>query len=49
MTNRNEKSRMSTYPSQVDTGIDYTNPALGGSVGPDKKIIGGRDIVGNSE
>ncbi|KAF8423869.1 peptidase S8/S53 domain-containing protein, partial [Tirmania nivea] len=32
----------------VDTGIDYTNPGLGGSVGPDKKIIAGWDFVGDT-
>ncbi|RPB25542.1 subtilisin-like protein [Terfezia boudieri ATCC MYA-4762] len=32
----------------VDTGIDYTNPALGGSVGPGKKIISGWDFVGDA-
>ncbi|KAF8465937.1 peptidase S8/S53 domain-containing protein [Kalaharituber pfeilii] len=31
----------------VDTGIDYTHPALGAGFGPGHKIIGGYDIVGN--
>ena len=28
----------------IDTGIDYTHPALGGGLGPDFKVIGGYDI-----
>jgi subtilisin family serine protease len=29
----------------IDTGIDYTHPALGGGIGPDFKVIGGRDFI----
>jgi len=29
----------------VDTGIDYTHPALGGGYGPEYKVIGGYDII----
>ncbi|QRV93658.1 minor extracellular protease vpr protein [Ceratobasidium sp. AG-Ba] len=32
----------------VDTGIDYTHPALGGGFGPGHKIIGGYDFVGDA-
>src|SRR5690606_36332203 len=31
----------------VDSGIDYTHPGLGGGIGPDKKIVGGWDFVGD--
>ncbi|KAF9050468.1 peptidase [Panaeolus papilionaceus] len=31
----------------IDTGIDYTHPALGGAFGPGHKIIGGHDFVGD--
>lgn len=29
----------------IDTGIDYTHPALGGGIGPGRKVIGGWDFV----
>src|SRR4051812_25535421 len=29
----------------IDTGIDYTHPDLGGSIGKDKKIIAGHDWI----
>ncbi|CAE6445663.1 unnamed protein product, partial [Rhizoctonia solani] len=29
----------------IDTGVDYTHPALGGKFGPGNKIIGGYDFV----
>ncbi|KAL0952205.1 hypothetical protein HGRIS_008814 [Hohenbuehelia grisea] len=31
----------------IDSGIDYTNPALGGAKGSDQKVIGGYDFVGD--
>ena len=31
----------------VDSGIDYTHPALGGGLGPGYKITGGYDLVGD--
>ncbi|KAL0572698.1 hypothetical protein V5O48_009272 [Marasmius crinis-equi] len=31
----------------LDTGIDYTHPALGGGFGPGFKVIGGFDLVGD--
>lgn len=31
----------------IDTGIDYTHPALGGCFGPGCKVIGGTDLVGD--
>ncbi len=31
----------------IDTGIDYTHPALGGGFGPAFKVIGGWDFVNN--
>lgn len=33
----------------LDTGIDYTNPALGGGFGAGKKVIGGYDFVDNDD
>lgn len=33
----------------LDTGIDYTHPALGGGFGPGYKVIGGYDIVNNDD
>jgi subtilisin family serine protease len=30
----------------IDSGVDYTHPALGGGFGPGFKIIGGYDFVG---
>ncbi|CAE6448675.1 unnamed protein product [Rhizoctonia solani] len=32
----------------IDTGVDYTHPALGGKFGPGNKIIGGYDFVGDA-
>ncbi|KAK0620517.1 subtilase [Immersiella caudata] len=32
----------------IDTGVDYTHPALGGCFGPECKIAGGYDFIGNS-
>ncbi|CCO37917.1 Minor extracellular protease vpr [Rhizoctonia solani AG-1 IB] len=32
----------------IDTGVDYTHPALGGSFGPGNKVIGGYDFVGDN-
>ena len=32
----------------IDTGIDYTHPALGGCFGSGCKVIGGQDLVGNA-
>lgn len=32
---------------RIDTGIDYTHPALGGGFGPGYKVVGGYDFVGN--
>jgi subtilisin family serine protease len=32
----------------LDTGVDYTHPALGGCFGPGCKIGGGTDLVGNN-
>ena len=34
--------------SSIDTGIDYTHPALGGRIGPGNKVIGGFDFVGDN-
>lgn len=31
----------------IDTGIDYTHPALGGGLGPGKKVVAGWDFVDN--
>ena len=31
----------------IDTGIDYTQPGLGGGFGPGRKVIGGYDFVDN--
>ena len=31
----------------LDTGVDYTHPDLGGSIGQDQKVIGGFDFVDN--
>jgi len=31
----------------IDTGVDYTHPALGGGFGPGFKIAGGYDFVGD--
>ncbi|KAG7085344.1 hypothetical protein E1B28_002910 [Marasmius oreades] len=32
----------------IDTGVDYTHPALGGGFGPGFKIVGGYDFVGDN-
>ncbi|EMD33648.1 hypothetical protein CERSUDRAFT_159874 [Gelatoporia subvermispora B] len=32
----------------LDTGVDYTNPVLGGGFGPGFKVIGGFDFVGDA-
>ncbi len=32
----------------IDTGIDYNNPALGGGLGPNAKVIAGYDFDSNS-
>ncbi|CAE7233221.1 unnamed protein product [Rhizoctonia solani] len=32
----------------IDSGVDYNHPALGGGMGPGKKIIGGYDFVGDA-
>ncbi|CAE6379771.1 unnamed protein product [Rhizoctonia solani] len=32
----------------IDTGVDYTHPALGGKFGPGNKIVRGYDFVGNA-
>ncbi|MGH3241145.1 MAG: S8 family serine peptidase [Spirillospora sp.] len=29
----------------IDTGIDYTNPSLGGAFGPGHRVVAGRDLV----
>ncbi|KAG8167851.1 hypothetical protein KVR01_003540 [Diaporthe batatas] len=31
----------------VDSGVEYTHPALGGGIGPGFKVIGGYDLVGD--
>jgi subtilisin family serine protease len=32
----------------IDTGVDYTHPALGGKFGSGNKIVGGHDFVGDN-
>jgi subtilisin family serine protease len=32
----------------IDSGVDYTHPALGGCFGPGCKVVGGTDFVGNA-
>jgi len=32
----------------IDTGVDFTHPALGGCFGPGCKIVGGIDLVGDN-
>ena len=39
---------MLTPAFSIDTGIDYTNPSLGGALGPGHKVIGGYDFVGDA-
>ena len=36
------------YEPSIDTGIDYTNPTLGGGFGPGFKVAGGYDLVGDN-
>ncbi|KAG7098097.1 hypothetical protein E1B28_000071 [Marasmius oreades] len=31
----------------IDTGVDYKHPALGGGIGPNFKVVGGFDFVGD--
>jgi subtilisin family serine protease len=33
----------------VDTGIEYSHPALGGGIGPGFKVAGGYDLVGDGD
>lgn len=33
----------------IDTGIDYTHPALGGGFGPGYKVIGGYDVIDDDD
>ncbi|ORY70252.1 peptidase S8/S53 domain-containing protein [Pseudomassariella vexata] len=33
----------------VDSGVQYTHPALGGGIGPGYTVIGGYDLVGDGE
>ncbi|KAK0625885.1 subtilase [Immersiella caudata] len=33
----------------VDTGIEYSHPALGGGIGPEFKVRGGYDLVGDGD
>ena len=32
----------------IDTGVDYTHPALGGGFGPEFKVAGGYDFAGDN-
>ncbi|KAG9102642.1 hypothetical protein FRC06_001557 [Ceratobasidium sp. 370] len=32
----------------IDSGVDYTHPALGGKFGPGNKVVGGYDFVGDA-
>lgn len=32
----------------IDTGVDFTHPALGGCFGPGCKVAGGADLVGSA-
>jgi subtilisin family serine protease len=32
----------------IDTGVDFTHPALGGCFGPGCKVAGGADLVGDA-
>ncbi len=34
---------------EIDTGIDYMNPELGGGFGPGYKVIGGYDIINDDD
>ena len=42
-----ERTPKLTSNTSLDTGIDYTHPALGGKIGPGNKIGGGYDLVGD--
>ncbi|KAI6358283.1 hypothetical protein MCOR25_007382 [Pyricularia grisea] len=33
----------------VDTGVDYTHPALGGAFGAGNKVVGGYDLIGDTD
>jgi len=33
----------------IDTGVDYTHPDLGGSIGPGQKVAGGYDFIDEDE
>ncbi|TLS21020.1 uncharacterized protein PpBr36_10762 [Pyricularia pennisetigena] len=33
----------------VDTGVDYTHPALGGAFGAGSKVVGGYDLIGDTD
>ncbi|KAH8844574.1 hypothetical protein MCOR27_004266 [Pyricularia oryzae] len=33
----------------VDSGIDYTHPALGGAFGAGNKVVGGYDLIGDTD
>jgi subtilisin family serine protease len=37
----------SVLVGEIDTGIDYNNPALGGGFGPQFRVIGGHDFANN--
>jgi subtilisin family serine protease len=37
----------SVLVGEIDTGIDYNNPALGGGFGPQFRVIGGYDFANN--
>ena len=36
------------FLSSIDTGVDYNHPVLGGGIGPDRKVLGGYDFVGDA-
>lgn len=38
---------LSDFEASLDTGIDYTHPALGGGFGSGFKVEGGYDLVGD--
>ncbi|KAF1966774.1 putative minor extracellular protease vpr [Bimuria novae-zelandiae CBS 107.79] len=33
----------------IDTGVQYTHPALGGGIGPEYTVIGGYDLIGDGD
>jgi subtilisin family serine protease len=37
----------SVLVGEIDTGIDYNNPALGGGFGPQFRVVGGHDFANN--